>query len=477
MAALDYKVLSISQPKIALRSMEKGFFEKDKSETYKNIPAPSESTGLIAPFVKINELVINGSAIVSFSVSQKGFLPELTMTFIDHDKLFTSLRAPKYDPILSVYLKSTSPKLKSFRGDFLITSVKPIHGQVTMYSISAELYVPNLYNNVSKAYPKMLSFDVLKKIAEELNLGFATNEEKPNDSMTWLSPNITYKGLIQHIVKHAYKDESSYFTCFIDRYYMLNYINIEKIMQASDLDETFVGLNQQTAGQMLSNYSNQSDTDEDSLVRPAIVTNHPNMKSDDAFIINYALDSEHGQVLKDDSIKKRIMWYDHHDQQKVLSFYQEPITQESKKKDEEYQLPILEDFKKNEVVKWVGIDYHNAHKNYKFARLLNSHNLKELDKNVVRVTTRGINASLTRGQKVLAMIFIDVNQQMSANMHSKEVAGDLSKTTYLDKYTSGQYYVRDIVYRYVPNKNNQIDRYVTEFWLARKEWLPTENIA
>ena len=471
--AVEYKILSISQPKIALETLDKAHLEKADRNNYKMQPAPTEATGAVAPFVKINDHYINGGDIMSFQVTQNSFLPEISISFIDRDKVFTGVRSPKYKPIMSVYVKSTHTQLKPFRADFLITSIKPAYGPTPIYDVRGELYVPNLYNNVSKAYPDMTSFDALRKIAEELGLGFASNEEKPNDKMTWLSPNINYKGLIKRIVDFAYKDDSSFFTCFIDRYYMLNYVNVEKIMQATDLDETLIGLNQAMLGQTRLNYSNEKEVD---YSTPAIVTNHPNAKQSDGFIISYGFMSEHGQVLKEEFIRKRAIWYDHNKEQDILSFFQEPITRQTPVQGQEYQLTQLDDFKKGEIVKWLGIDYHNAHKNYKFARLINDHNNRELDKNLLKVTLRGFNGSLMRGQKVLTAIFVDRTEQLSIETNSQDIpSGSLDRSTYVDEYTTGQYYIKEIVYKYRPVGPENKNRFVTELWLARKEWKPSKT--
>ena len=186
--------------------------------------------------------------------------------------------------------------------------------------------------------------------------------------------------------------------------------------------------------------------------------------------------SEHGQVLKEEFIRKRAIWYDHNKEQDILSFFQEPITRQTPIQGQEYQLTQLDDFKKGEIVKWLGIDYHNAHKNYKFARLINDHNNRELDKNLLKVTLRGFNGSLMRGQKVLTAIFVDRTEQLSIETNSQDIpSGSLDRSTYVDEYTTGQYYIKEIVYKYRPVGPENKNRFVTELWLARKEWKPSKT--
>jgi len=92
------------------------------------------------------------------------------------------------------------------RGDYLIESVtgSPTNNTYTsntqenIYTITGSLFIPGLYGDTIKSLPKLKSIDALKKIAQELKLGFATNEESTNDEMTWINPNTTVANFIKN---------------------------------------------------------------------------------------------------------------------------------------------------------------------------------------------------------------------------------------------------------------------------------------
>ena len=100
------------------------------------------------------------------------------------------------------------------------------------------MHIPKLHTNISKALSQVTSLDALLLIANDLQLGFSDNlTENTNDKMTWLIPNYSYKSAITHICKMAYSNEKQFFDCFIDRYYMLNFINVEKQFEKIDDDK------------------------------------------------------------------------------------------------------------------------------------------------------------------------------------------------------------------------------------------------
>jgi uncharacterized protein YxeA len=98
-------------------------------------------------------------------------------------------------------------------------------GRFQTYTIRGEVRIPRLYKHFSKSF-KGSSADALIKIAEDLNLGYASNEVKTNDAMTWISPNEDYETLIKHITNGAWLGEEDYFDCWIDQYYNINLVNI-----------------------------------------------------------------------------------------------------------------------------------------------------------------------------------------------------------------------------------------------------------
>ena len=73
----------------------------------------------------------------------------------------------------------------------------------------------------------------MNEVARDLKLGFNTNITNTNDQMKWSNMNKENYSFIKDITGKSYIDDNSFLTSFIDYYYNLNYINVEKALQES----------------------------------------------------------------------------------------------------------------------------------------------------------------------------------------------------------------------------------------------------
>lgn len=478
--ALKNQILTTVQPKVPLKSMWVADpFNSNFTQNYGQLVESTEgSTGADCPFVKIGGFALDGSTIMSMTLRQDSFLPTLTLTFQDQLGLFTGYSNPIFEPIVSIYVKAQHPRLKPLRGDYLITNIRavPFYGSSEhAITLDCELYVPNLYNNVNRSYPQMSSLECMKRVAIELNLGFATNEESTNDKMTWINPNLSYFSFIRdEVTKRAYKNDNNFFTCFIDRYYILNFVNVERQMeQDTEFDQTYFTNDGPVVGGQVKGYDDVVENDIDPTFGEVILSNHPLMKNNANFIREFWPISNQGEVLKNDSFRRRVIWYDTKEQ-KVNSFFIEPLSNTRTMVGTVHQTPNLTDFKSMEVKKWMGFDYGNAHTHNKFARVLNHHNSSEMNKNQICVRLHGFNSTITRATRVPVTLYDEtyVNSIKKAFEDKIEtVTDDRSFNYHPDEILSDIYYVKDIVYRYeITNSDYPL---WTEFILAKRNWKKT----
>ena len=233
------KILIRSSPKITPTKISVPDMDNvkgaDQGKAYavdENVEGHASRRGSMTPIVQIGGLRIPEKMVKSLSIWQNGLLPEISVSLIDIDGVFGAGLYPVADILISVFIRSQNEQLKSLSADYLITSISSVvvpHSNMTVYTLVGELHVPKINGMYSKSYKNMTSLEALKKVADDLQLGFADNQpENTNDKMTWLMPNYTYKSFINHIKKIAYRDDSNFFDCFIDRYYILNFINVEK---------------------------------------------------------------------------------------------------------------------------------------------------------------------------------------------------------------------------------------------------------
>lgn len=486
-------------PKVPLKTL----FEEDNSKESNQLVAykapekyasHAESTGGQTPFIKIGGQIVK--AIEAMTIDETGFIPTITLIFRDGLGEFAGDRFPKTNMIMNVYIKVGTDKLKPIRCDFLITSMKSIPTRYTgerkgvaidqTYTVKGELYVPGIYSNISRSYASLNSKDALKRICENLGLGFAENESTPNDKMTWINTNLSTLRFMKTILEHSYQDDDSFFTGFIDKYYYLNYVEVNKQLRADEADFTFV-----TAQRSLQKGFNQNakDNAQTAAAEEATVANYLTTelqyKASNNYITSANLISDQGEVIKSQGYQKKIYYYDHlKSAQKPNEKFKDFFVESLKSVDRDpnfFLVPEEESLAKHTVKKWMNIDYGNAHPEWNASRLINSHNLKELEKIKLRVALKGINFQAIRGSMIPVFITVQRAEHIMKATEKLE-DGDLTKSTkpsndklsdqVIDLQLSGSYYISGARYHY---DINHPEGFYTEFFLSRREWRPSKK--
>jgi hypothetical protein len=208
--------------------------DSNKKDTLKGQQVQNQ-LGVDYPFVTVNNYVFDTNEIELFKLDATGFVPRVMFVFrLRKSDAFKSQAYPKDGDILSIFIRAKNNAFKPIRNDYLITDVSSGEGGVEnmggITTISGELFIPHIKDEIIKSY-KGNSFDVLKQIAAELKLGFATNETSTVDSQSWLCAGSTWEEYIQNVVKASWKDDNSFYKCFIDVYYHLNFINVNNQLE------------------------------------------------------------------------------------------------------------------------------------------------------------------------------------------------------------------------------------------------------
>lgn len=459
----------------------------------KSQPTTAQKMGANKPFVKIGGHIV--SKIETLTIDETGFLPKVSMVFVDELGEFSGYYFPKTNLIMNLYLKAGSDKFKPIRCDFLITSMKAIPssysgesrsaGSGTAYIVKGELYIPLIYKQDPVSYPNMSSKEALIAISKELGLGFVENECSPNDKMTWVNSNRSYSDFIQEIASHAYQSDDSFFTAFIDKYYYLNFIEVNTQLLIEDMQDTFI-----TSSNAMMKDMNQSSEDKDEVrakledeVIPNFLTTEMDKKGLSNFIFSLGLNSDHGGILRDHGYKKQIYYYDHTKNEsdpakKFTDFYIEPLKSEDRD-ETEFMVAQEEALVSQPTSKWMNIDYGNTHPQWYASRLLNHHNMLELNKLQLKASTRNINFQVVKGSVV--PIYVTVQQaeklfKASPRLNNKDESEeeipdeDLNKEL-PDEQLTGFYYLIGTKYYYDSLSPNLL---YTDLYLARREWRPSK---
>jgi hypothetical protein len=503
MSADPNAILAITQPRLEIRRLAHLNTDEISSAANADNVRPDlngnrvnnvnikTTTGLIIPYIEVDNYIIPQDRLLSLSITQAGLLPELTMSFMDTTGSFSGMYFPRTNPMLKLYIKALSPALKPIRSDYLITNISSselsnLYGQTqhieTVYTVTATLYIPGIYGNQVQSIPNKKSWEALKYIADSLKLGFATNDTSTDDAMTWINPNGTVENFIKSICDRAYKNEKSFFDCFIDTNYILNFVNYEKALSKETkvmVTPGDAGESQYSATTSMTQTESKDDKPKETLLTEIMLSSSIKDTRTGFHIAYYSMQSNHGEVLANQSFRKSIMWHDrkfYSENKLPINHYIEPLSEKTiEHKDALYQKPKLVTFGTELTKRWVGIDYNNGHANYKFARLLNTHNLDELGKNCLIVKLPGVTQAIYRGGKVNVMIKrLAANEKTAITPDTKfEQNGNVHRGTEetIDLYLSGPYVVKDIVYDFNATPESSEFKYSTELTLVRREWI------
>ena len=113
---------------------------------------------------------------------------------------------------LNIRSQGDETTFKPIRIDFTVVDCKPVGGgggtKANEYLVTGRMFIPKLFAESIEYEEDVTSFDALLNIAENMQLGFASNVEQTADQMTWTNPNDTTETWIQDIVANSYAGDT-----------------------------------------------------------------------------------------------------------------------------------------------------------------------------------------------------------------------------------------------------------------------------
>lgn len=478
--AFKHVLKSILEPTIPLKEMSlmnttnEGDVPPAKKvwRTNRQDRGSKDKAGAETPLIMVNSYIMNKKGIEDVIIDESGFLPNITVVYTDIDDNFSPVQFPGANPILSIYIKPPNDKLKPIRNDYIIRSVR---GSETIV-IKGELFIPKIYDNISRSYRDINSKNSILEVAKEMGLGFQSNDCDPSDKMTWINPNWNSKTFIKHVASHSYQDEDSFFQVFIDKYYHINFINVNLQIEADgEFDNTIF------SGNIDYNLSENVQIEETKTATsvPMGLYQTPRSTTGNNIIRKKHLITNQGEILINNGFKKRIYYYDmslNEDDpiNKLQDFYVKPTESTVRIARENGLIPSNTQLKDNEIKKWINIQYGNVHAQYNAAKVLNHHNLLELDKIKLFAQTDGINFNASRGMRVPVAIYDAAQDSLysksyeKADIKSRSISNIKSKQEpVFNEFYSGIYYTMGSKYIYEKGQE-----YRTEIILGRRDWIP-----
>jgi hypothetical protein len=499
MGAISKNILTVTEPVIQLEQFNIGNSETGDAPNTNN-DRMSKFGGDQFPAVRINKFDFNREDIESFSLNLDSFLPQINIVVKDTKGVFTKSQYPEDGDVLMIYIRSKDEEVyKPIRMDFDITTIQtdPLQtpeaysggseteGGVTL-SISGVTRLPGLFAEVCKSYPEDTSYNYFISVAEELEIGFASNEDSTDDIMKRLCPFDTKYKLLNDSAAAAYKDDNSFFTLYLDPYYYLNLVNVNKQITFDGALEDTLNSFVQDASVAKSVEDGADNAQDDKLY----LTNANARRGSATYISKYRLVNNSASVTLGDGYRRIIQYYDDVDKE-YRTFTVEPLTTEELPADQaplkgKYDAQGTKMYNEQQKYKYVGKQGKNVHSNYYYAQMLNYKNMLELEKLYLEVELETANMALYRYQ-IIPVVILEQNAEKATIQEQKElkaqeqgtemkdkkgVEGDLNnglQKQKVDEKLTGVYTIARINYTY----DQQEGRIRQKIALFRREWPNT----
>jgi predicted chitinase len=413
--------------------------KKAKQISFKVPPQKDQQQEIVLNFGKIpmiwyNSYQIKPSDIQFINLSTVGVVPTLKITFTDTYNVMKDKAFPLDDTKISIFINTLSENLKPIHLDFKISKFS-VNNKV--YNITGVIDVGELYIKKFRSISKKTSFNALKTIAEEVGLGFNSNIDDTDDEMTWINTGERLYEFIEKIVDMSYKSDEAFLLSYIDYYYGLNFVELEKELNRdlkAELGVPSIGITDVL-----------KIKDKDKVSR-LFLTNDRALESSNSYFSSYKIINLSTAVSLQEGYLTKVKYYDELEK----SFLIFDVDSISSKGDSTIILkgnPGDENFY-NENINLIykgKLDTDNMHKNYLYSWVQNVRNISELQKIGLEITMGNANYNLIRFQKVSLVL---------SNQHSTPSA------SHINNRLSGEWLIIDISYRFDGKSYSQVIKLV-----------------
>jgi hypothetical protein len=469
--------------------------------------------GVLYPVIRINDTIFSETEIQQVNISSDGFLPTIDICIKMNNEMFIEKDMPKDGDIISTFVRSNTSALNYLRNDFIITSCNTnITLKSTTILVSGKLFIPGLDAKYNRYAFIGSSKTVLKNIAKKFNIGFSTNDfDDTNDFQNWICTGNNYT-FIKDITMHSWKNNTSFYKTWIDLYYDLCFVNVNKFLLSDQNTEDEIDITfQSMTAQYQTLLPQRNDTDNVKLSMKLFTTfkgfrgspfyikkwYQTNNSAEVSFKHGYSIESlvyRHNPNLfakSDASCFETLTNIPAYDQTKldthIILRGRAAYDKNTNPKDEEARVnyDLAQEYINKE---WKGIEYllndddssensnndwsGNVHKNYNRALSHNEINLAELEKMYITIECDGLCLQVMRGERIPVVITYDILSTRGTVLPNDQHEDNINRMY------SGFYIVDSITYSYnLKMKDSNVhSRYTTTLVLKRREWPTPEKI-
>jgi hypothetical protein len=407
---VERNILTVIEPAILLDPLEildveSGSDNSDDS-TLKEKPSKFSS---VVPVIRINGYDVQMDRLNYFCLKNNAFYPTCRIQFADVDGMFSARFYPKDGDLIQVNIRSQGDEttFKPIRIDFTVVDCKPVGGgggkSANEFLVIGRMFVPNLFTENVEYEEEVTSWDALLNISEKLGLGYASNVEETSDTMTWTNPNDTYETWIQDIVANSYLSDETFFTSYIDPYYYLTMVDVNRLFSqegAIEASESFT-IN---AGDTMGAEGTEGQVDG----IPNYLSNMLNLQGGARYISKHQMVNKSGEISKANGYKRYTQYWDLNAKEWVSEFV-DPLTNDTPGMIPATKGRIVDgevEGPRNDQVKYkfLGTQGDNVHPEFTYATVQNYQNLTEINKMGMTIELDTVNPALVRYSRIYCQI-------------------------------------------------------------------------
>ena len=241
MSSEDISIIQYSEPNIKVDELN------ISGSSYSSMGVVPDKISYHIPVVFINNFMIPQTNITNFCLDYSSFIPQVMVEFVDMKNDMLSTNIPKPGSYIKVLIGGYGDEkyYKPIRQDFVITNISKTNktcgeyqnyrnsNNPMKYKFTGILNIPLGFRKMSWSSSKINARQAMFNISNTVGLGFATNYSTNSDVdvMRWINTqNKSYCDFMKEITQHSCYSPYTFFTSFIDQYYVLNYVECRRLL-------------------------------------------------------------------------------------------------------------------------------------------------------------------------------------------------------------------------------------------------------
>lgn len=459
------------------------------------------------PIIRINDMVLGKDDIQSMLISSRGFLPTIDLSLKFANTALISKNMPKDGDMISVFVRTNTSAINYLRNDFIInhvdSNISSKSANNTVF-LRGELFIEGFTSNNNTFGIIGTSKDVMKEIAKKFKMGFAYNDaDDMDDLQNWLCCFSSPQAFIEDVTRHSWKNNMSFFKSWVDLYYNLCFVNVNKFLSSDENPEDEIDLTFFSSTVALNTLTSSNDKPDDAKPFLKVFSNFDSFKGSSFYISKWhpvnrsnSLSSGYSNIIHSfthnqnvyienkDNCEDTLIVNPVYDTSKLDSY----IILRGRAKYDENANPDNEQARVNYSMQntyinhiWSGVEYKmdkdensssnntwsgNVHHNYHNAAYQNEINDIELNKLYIEVVCDGLCLQVMRGERV--PVFLKYNTPLDKNISPDDPG--------FNRFYSGYYIVDSIEYKYNGKVKTGYSSFSTIMSLKRREWPTPEAV-